>query len=84
MSQYWGKKTSYTNEELSRTKCIRCGELSSHVWGTCANGGYHIPLCENCDVSLNELILKWLVVSNWEELMEKYIRKVKNETLDTT
>ena len=57
--RFIGRKTPYTNEEIIGKKCARCGQPAHAQWNICATGQYH-PMCMECDISLNRLVLKWV------------------------
>ena len=51
----------YTELGLRRLPCHRCGAWPSvSQWQACADGNVYRPLCRECDVELNELLLRWV------------------------
>lgn len=52
-----GRKAMYTNEEIARLKCVRCGNPAVSQWSACADGNLNRPLCKPCDVGLNAVAL---------------------------
>lgn len=55
-----GRKKFYTTRGIRRLKCVRCGNTAEHTWQICADGNLHRPLCLECDVALNALVLAWV------------------------
>lgn len=62
----------YTVIGISRLKCIRCGHRAKYQWQICSDGNVYRPLCEPCDIELNELVLKWAGFPDWREKLEQY------------
>lgn len=52
--------------------CFRCGERASAQWQVCADGGVYRPLCRDCDIALNELVLRWVVDPGAEAKLAAY------------
>lgn len=73
-----GKKKPYTEEEISSKPCFRCGKKSYYQWNICADGKYH-PVCKECDIELNKLVLDFMGFKHKKALLRKYIKKVNNE-----
>lgn len=61
MTSPWNKtrKKPYTELGIQRLKCIRCGYQARTQWNICADGNNYRPLCYNCDIQLNRMVLKW-------------------------
>jgi transcription elongation factor Elf1 len=62
----------YTEIGIRRLKCIRCGKQASFQWTICADGNYYRPICVECDIALNELVLRWAGFPDWEEKIAAY------------
>lgn len=75
-----GRKLHYTARGIKRVACIRCGQQAAHQWQICADGNRYRPLCIDCDISLNELVLKWAQDPNWYAKMQLYKCKARGET----
>lgn len=69
----------YTQTGVRRLKCIRCGAKAETQWQICADGNQYRPICKDCDIALNEMVLKFMGFSNANELMDVYRRKMKKE-----
>lgn len=70
----WKKKrhAPYTERGISRVLCIRCGSPASFQWQICSDGNQYRPLCTDCDIGLNLLVLEWMGHPNAQELVAKY------------
>ena len=71
------RKTPYTERGIKRLKCIRCGNPAEHQWQICSDGNQWRPICIECDIALNELVLKWIGFPDWEEKIFSYREIVK-------
>lgn len=69
-----GRKRPYTARGIRRLKCVRCGKQAHATWNACADGNIRRPLCLDCDVALNELVLRWMGFKDWRTKMRKYAR----------
>ena len=57
------RRKPYTEVGLKRKKCVRCKEKATHQWNVNScnagiNWGY-LPLCESCDLVLNNIVLRF-------------------------
>jgi len=55
-----------------KNKCFRCGKEGNQTWNICADGNKDKLICEECDIKLNELVLKFMGFRNWESKIKKY------------
>lgn len=62
----------YTERGVRRLDCIRCGMPARFQWQICADGNNYRPLCDVCDVSLNELVLEFMLHPRAADLVEAY------------
>lgn len=53
------RKKPYTEIGIRRLKCFRCGRGARYQWQICSDGNAWRPLCAECDVELNEIVLRW-------------------------
>ncbi len=67
-----GRKTPYTEIGVRRLPCVRCGKKSHCQWNICADNRLFRPICRDCDIALNELVLKWAKDPEWKQKMEAY------------
>lgn len=70
------RKTSYTAIGIRRLKCFRCGKKAKYQWQICADGNQYRPICEDCDIALNEMVLKFMGFPDWQEKMEAYRKRL--------
>lgn len=68
------RKKPYTDIGISRLKCFRCKRKAVHQWQICADNNVYRPVCLECDIKLNVLVLKWFGFKNWKEKINKYIK----------
>ena len=66
------RKNPYTQIGIRRLKCFRCGKKAVEQWQICSDGNTYRPICLECDIALNEMVLKWMGFPNWKEKIEKY------------
>ncbi len=55
-----GRRKPYTQIGIERLPCYRCGKKARYTWNVCADGNLMRPLCPECDVALNALVLRWM------------------------
>lgn len=72
------RKKPYTEIGIQRMKCFRCGGKAKYQWQICADENIYRPICEECDIALNEIVLKWAGFPNWEDKIKQYKEKVKH------
>lgn len=69
-----GRRKAYTTIGIERLPCFRCGGKSYHQWKICADKGLYRPVCVDCDIALNKLVLEWMGFENAEELLQQYMK----------
>jgi len=69
------RKKPYTEIGIRRLKCFRCGEKPTQQWQICSDNNVYRPICDKCDIELNELALKFMGFADWKEKIEKYRKK---------
>jgi len=72
------RKKPYTEMGISRIPCARCGKPSSQQWQVCALGNMFMGVCENCDIELNKVVLKFFKIKNSKNIMDKYTNQNRN------
>ncbi len=50
----------YTEMGIKRLPCVRCGAPARTQWQVCADGNQYRPICEDCDVALNQMVMEWV------------------------
>ncbi len=71
-----GRKTPYTAIGIRRLKCVRCGNPATAQWNSCADGVYR-PVCEECDVEINRIVLRFFRDPEAKAKLRKYQRRVR-------
>lgn len=62
----------YTEIGIRRVQCFRCGEQAQFQWQICADQNQYRPICKECDIELNKLVLEFMGFENREEMITKY------------
>lgn len=73
------RKKPYTALGIKRLKCIRCGLPAKFQWQICSDGNNYRPLCVECDIGLNQLVLDWMGHPNAEQIVNKYALSKRTE-----
>jgi len=50
----------YTTIGIKCKKCFRCGGQAIFQWQICSDGNQYRPICLECDIELNGMVLQWL------------------------
>lgn len=79
--KYFGTQEPIPVDRLWDTACCRCGAPCQCQWAICANNKQFFPLCIDCDIALNRLILCFLNVDDPDSFIEDYREKLINEGL---
>lgn len=66
----------YTARGIKRCPCVRCSRPAHATWQVCADERRHRPLCKECDIALNELVLRWAGDPEWQAKIAVYRAKV--------
>jgi NAD-dependent SIR2 family protein deacetylase len=72
------RKTPYTEIGIRRLKCIRCGKPAKYQWNACSDDNIWRPLCTECDIEINKLVLQFMGFPDWEEKIIKYSKKLRD------
>lgn len=57
--------------------CVRCGKPGTESFDLCADHNALRSLCDDCDIELNELVLRWVGDPDVEAKIAAY-RKLKS------
>lgn len=68
------RRKPYSAIGVRRLACIRCGGWGRFQWNVCADGSYR-PLCLDCDIDLNRLVLVWMGHPNAAAVANAYAAK---------
>lgn len=72
LKRRYGRKKPYTNEEIKKLPCCRCGKPSSFQWQICSDGNLYRPICIDCDIALNKLVLEFMDFPDRDEKIKEY------------
>ena len=68
-----GRHKPYTERGLRRLRCSRCGAKKPQFqWQICSDGNLWRPICGECDIELNELVLKFMNDPDRKRKMKEY------------
>lgn len=75
------RRTPYTAIGIRRLECSRvgCSNRANQQWQICADGNVYRPLCIECDIEINRMVLEWMGFPNAEQLINEYREKMLNE-----
>lgn len=62
----------YTEIGIKRLKCFRCDNKAHTQWQICADGNQYRPLCWECDVKLNRMVLKFMGFPDYKYMIQFY------------
>jgi len=68
------RKVPYTEIGILRLPCIRCGSQAEFQWQICSDGNNYRPLCIECDIELQRVVLKFMKHPHVEQLVNDYAR----------
>lgn len=67
------RRDPYTAAGIDRLPCIRCQTKAAvHQWQVCADGNRWRPLCLDCDILLNRVVLKFMEHPDAERVASEY------------
>lgn len=74
-------RPQYSAEGIRRLMCSRagCGRRSHASWGACADENVQRPLCAECDVEVNRIMLDWIGDPDADEKMAAYVAQVEQD-----
>ena len=70
----------YTEIGIKKLKCFRCGNQANQQWNICADKGQFRPICKECDIKLNELVLKFMGFKDWKSKIKEYSPPTTKDT----
>jgi len=68
-----GRKIPYTEIGIGRKRCIRCKAKAEFQWQICALDNLYSPICRDCDISLNKLVLEFMGIANASKIITDYM-----------
>lgn len=57
-------------------RCIKHRRKGTYQWRICAHGPWEW-VCDQCDLELNKLALKWRFPKTWRRRYERYRQKME-------
>lgn len=72
-----GRRRPYTVAGVRRVSCARCGNPARHQWSICSDGNLQRPICLDCDIALNRLVLRWMGFPDWREKIASYTKQIQ-------
>ena len=68
------RREPYTEIGIKRVPCYRCGKPSVRQWQICSLNNEYKGLCRECDIKLNQIVLKFMKISpkDVNSLIEDY------------
>ena len=70
------RKKAYTDAQIAKGKCVRCGEQAEFQWSACADDNIWRLLCGKCDLELNAIVLRWYNFPDWRAKIVRYATKI--------
>lgn len=70
------RKKPYTVIGLSRMSCVRCPNPARYQWQICSDHNTFRPLCGECDVELNEMVMRWAFGATRQPDLDAYRKRV--------
>lgn len=72
-----GRRDPYTEDEIKKCNCFRCGAPAKFQWQICSDKNLYRPICEECDIELNYLVLLFMKFGDAEGKIIDYMKRVK-------
>ena len=68
------RRKPYTEIGIRRLKCSRagCENRAVHQWNICADGNQYRAICSECDIAINELVLRFMGWADAEHKLDTY------------
>lgn len=71
------RKKPYTQVGIMGRKCFRCGAPAKTQWQVCIDGNQYRPLCVECDVGLNVMVMQWCGIPLSDAQIKEYREKIE-------
>jgi len=74
----------YTERGIRRLQCVRCGDRGFSQWNICSDNTpdgkpQFRVFCVECDIQLNELVMRFARVPGWYEKCDAYEKAKRAE-----
>lgn len=68
------RRKPYTEIGIKRITCHRqgCHNKATRQWQICSDGNTYRPICDECDIALNKLVLEFMGFDDKEDMLEDY------------
>lgn len=74
------RRREYTVRGIRRLDCIGgCGRRAFSTWSICADRNVLRPLCIECDIAINRMVLEYMRHPEVDRTMAAYERRVRAE-----
>ena len=64
---------------MKRLRCCRCGKKATQAWQVCADKNRLRAVCDECDVKLNNMVLKFMGFQNRKRKMKRYRKRLEEK-----
>lgn len=71
------RRRPYSDDQLKKMPCHVCGKPARFQWNACADGNVWRALCAECDVRLNEIVVRFLDPDGWVLKLKAYCKRIK-------
>lgn len=70
----------YTAIGIRRLTCFRatCNNRAATQWQICSDKRQYRPVCLECDIDLNRMVLEWAGFDNVEERIAQYRKELED------
>lgn len=68
----------YTPSGIRRIPCARCGKPSRYQWQICADDRVFRGVCADCDIELNEMVMRWVWGDTREDDIAAYAKQARD------
>lgn len=67
----------YTAKGIKRVPCPRCGAPSSQQWTICATFHAYHPICLECDIAINRMVLEFMRFPDVDKTIAAYRKRME-------
>jgi len=68
-----GRREPYTDIGIKRLPCCRCGQKARYQWSICSDDNLWRPLCIECDIAMNKMVLEFIGFNDSKDKIKQYI-----------
>lgn len=59
--------------------CARCGATPTQQWNICSDGNVYRPICVECDIEINRMVLEFIGDPEAKSKIERYAERLREE-----